>query len=52
MKLLLASGNEHKIYEFKKLFRDYENIEILSLKDLNDNNDVDETGTTFSENSL
>lgn len=52
MKLLLASGNEHKIYEFKKLFRDYENIEILSLKDLNDNNDVDETGTTFSENSF
>ena len=52
MKLLIASGNEHKIYEFKKLFKQYPNIEVLSLKDLKDNNDVEETGTTFDQNSF
>ena len=51
MKLLIASGNPHKIYEFKKLFSKYDNIEVLSLKDFNDNNEVEETGTTFPENS-
>lgn len=52
MKLLIASGNAHKIYEFRKLFSKYENIEVLSLKDLDDNNEVEETGTTFPENSF
>ena len=51
MKLLIASGNKHKIYEFKKLFSVYNDIEVLSLKDLNEDNDVEETGTTFPENS-
>ena len=52
MKLLIASGNEHKIYEFKKLLKQYQDIEVLSLKDLEDNNDVEETGTTFDQNSF
>ncbi len=51
MKLLIASGNAHKIYEFNKLFKDYDNIEVLSLKDFNEDNDVEETGTTFAENA-
>lgn len=52
MKLLIASGNAHKIYEFNKLFKDYDDIEVLSLKDFNEDNDVEETGTTFAENSF
>lgn len=52
MKLLIASSNKHKIYEFKVLFSKYENVEIISLSDLNDHDEVEETGTTFSENAF
>lgn len=52
MKLLIASSNKHKIYEFKVLFSKYKNVEIISLSDLNDNDEVEETGTTFSENAF
>lgn len=51
MKFLIASGNEHKIYEFKKLFSQYTNIEVISLVDLSDDDVVEETGKVFSENS-
>ncbi len=49
MKVVLASNNEHKLKEFKKILKDYE---ILSLKDINFNDEIDETGETFLENSL
>lgn len=52
MKLLIASSNKHKIYEFKVLFSKYKNVKIISLSDLNDNDEVEETGTTFSENAF
>lgn len=52
MKLLIASSNKHKIYEFKVLFSKYKNVEIISLYDLNDHDEVEETGTTFSENAF
>ena len=51
MKLLIASGNKHKIYEFRVLFEKYKDIEVVSLADLNDHDEVDETGSTFSENA-
>ena len=49
MKIVLASNNEHKVKEFKRILKDYE---ILSLKDINYNDEIEETGTTFLENSL
>ena len=36
--------DNNKIYEFNKLLKDYDDIEVLSLKDLNEDNDVEETG--------
>ncbi len=51
MKLLIASKNKNKIKEFRKIFND-SNIELLSLDDINYLDDIEETGTTFKENSL
>lgn len=48
-KLVLASNNSHKIKEFRELLKDRE---ILSLKDIGFDCDIDETGTTFLENAL
>lgn len=50
MKFVLATSNEHKKEEFESYFKKY-NIEILTLKDLNINVDVEETGSTFKENA-
>ncbi len=47
--IVLASNNKHKIKEFKKMLPNYN---ILSLSDINYNEEIDETGTTFEENSL
>lgn len=47
--MVLASSNTHKIKEFKEMF---ENEEVLSLKDINFNEEIEETGTTFFENAL
>lgn len=51
MKILLATQNEKKLEEFYDYFKKL-NIEIITLKDLNDFDDVIETGTTFSENAV
>ena len=47
--IVLASNNEHKIKEFKKMLPEYN---ILALKDINYNEEIEETGETFEENSL
>lgn len=51
MKILLATQNEKKLEEFYNYFNNFK-IELISLKDLNDNEDVIETGKTFSENAI
>lgn len=53
MKIIYGTGNKDKIAEIKKLF-DNHNIkaQILSLKDIGFNEDIDENGTTFEENSM
>ena len=51
MKLLIASGNPAKIEEFKKFLKDFP-LEIVTLKDLNISNSVEETGKTFEENAI
>lgn len=50
IKILLASNNEHKLEEFRLLFKDYD-VKIYSLKDLNINIEPEETGKTYLENS-
>ncbi len=48
MKLLLATGNQNKLIEFRRMFPENQ---ILSTKDVGVNLDVEETGTTFAENA-
>ena len=47
-KLVLASNNKHKVKEIKAILSDYE---VLTLNDVGIDIDVEETGTTFSENA-
>ena len=47
--IVLASSNTHKIEEFKQMFP---NDTILSLKDIDYTDEIEENGTTFFENSL
>jgi XTP/dITP diphosphohydrolase len=49
MKIVLASNNEHKLKEFKKILKDYE---VVSLSDIGFIDDIEETGSTFLENAL
>lgn len=49
MKMIIASSNKGKIEEFKKILGDY--YEILSLSDVGFIDEIEETGTTFEENS-
>jgi XTP/dITP diphosphohydrolase len=49
--LLLATQNKHKIIEIKEMLKDLP-ILITTLSDLNDFEDVEETGKTFEENAF
>ena len=48
-KIVVASSNKNKINEIKEILHDYD---ILSLKDIEFFDDIEETGETFEENSL
>jgi len=51
--LVIASKNHGKIVEFERLLADYaSDIRVLGLADFPDLPDVEETGSTFEENSL
>jgi len=50
MKIILATQNQGKIRELQELLVD-EEIEVLSLKDIEDWEDVEENGETFAENA-
>jgi XTP/dITP diphosphohydrolase len=49
--LLLATTNEHKLSEFRSIFQELP-FTLLSLRDVQQEMDVEETGTTFAENAL
>ena len=49
MKLLLATQNPNKVIELKRL--SHNQLDVISLKDLNIVEDVEETGTSFEENA-
>lgn len=48
-RIVLASNNKHKIKEIKEILSNYE---ILSLNDIDFNDDIVEDGTSFEENAL
>ncbi|MBR4456151.1 MAG: XTP/dITP diphosphatase [Solobacterium sp.] len=50
-KIVIASGNEGKIREFRMML-EKEGYSVLSLKDLPDYTEPEETGTTFQENAI
>ena len=50
MKIILATQNKGKIRELQKLLVD-EEIEVLSLQDIKDWEDVEENGKTFADNA-
>ena len=49
VRLVVASGNAHKLREIAEIFTDFE---IVSQKSMGFDEDVEETGTTFEENAL
>lgn len=49
MKLILATNNSHKLSEIKDILG--ESFDILSLKDVDINTDIEENGDTLLENS-
>lgn len=48
-KIVLASNNKHKIKEIKEILSNYE---ILSLNDIDFNDEIIEDGNSFEENAL
>lgn len=51
MKVVLASQNKHKLAEIQEIVSQYD-IELVLQSELGIHIDVDETGTTFEENSF
>jgi len=52
-RIALATQNRGKIAEFERLLAEYaSDVQVLGLADFPDMPDVDETGSTFAENSL
>ncbi len=51
MKLVLASKNQHKLIELQKILQEL-GLEVVLESEVGVDVDVEETGTTFEENSL
>ena len=49
MRLVVASGNKHKLREIAEIFKEFE---VISQKELGFDEDVEETGATFAENAF
>ena len=49
MKVVAATGNRHKLKEFREIFPDWD---IVSEREAGFSGEVEETGTTFIENAL
>ena len=47
--IVLATNNEHKLEEFRKMLTNYE---IITLNDIGFYDDIEENGNTFEENGL
>ncbi|MEF9917560.1 MAG: XTP/dITP diphosphatase [Lachnospiraceae bacterium] len=51
LKIIFATGNEHKMEEIRMILRDF-NIPILSLREAGIEVEVEENGTSFEENAM
>ena len=52
-KVILCTKNKGKVKEFEELFNFYNiDIELISLFDLDDNDEVEENGSSFKENAF
>ena len=49
IRLIVASGNAHKLREIAEIFTDFD---VVSQKEMGFDGDVEETGETFAENAL
>lgn len=52
MEILLATGNLHKLREFRDLFKSLTHIELISLHQVSDYVLPEETGLSFRENAI
>lgn len=50
--IVIATNNKGKVGQFFALFKPLNNVAVLTTADVGFNTDIDETGTTFEENSL
>lgn len=49
--IVIASGNEHKIEEFRAMFKPL-GIKVIGMKECGEMEEVQETGATFAENAV
>ena len=52
VQLVIATGNIHKVREYKTLLQEFTNLDILSLRDFPAYQIPEETGTSFKENAI
>jgi XTP/dITP diphosphohydrolase len=52
IELILATGNLHKVREYREMLNHIDGLEVLSLLDFPNYTAPEETGTTFEENAL
>jgi XTP/dITP diphosphohydrolase len=52
IELVLATGNLHKIREFKAILKEHSRIDLRTLKDFPEYTPPEETGKTFEENAV
>ena len=50
-RLIFATGNQGKMVEIREILKDLD-VEVVSLKDINLEVDIEENGTTFEENAI
>lgn len=50
-RIIIASGNQHKIEEFRTLFTPL-GIQVISMQECGQFEDPQETGTTFAANAV
>lgn len=51
MRIILATGNQHKLREVREILKEID-LEIITMKDAGIDLDIEENGTTFEENAL
>lgn len=51
MKIVVASGNAHKVKEISEMLA-IDGLELVSMRDMGFSQDIEENGSTFAENAL